>query len=120
LYRIEKDITFEAAHILPNHQGLCGRLHGHSYTLTVICESEELEKSGKEAGMIVDTDQIYAAYLKIRHLVDHQVLNESLGMEHTTVEALSKWFYEALEDYLPFMVEVVLHETAKERASYRP
>lgn len=32
---ISKEFTFEAAHMLPKHNGKCARLHGHSWKLIV-------------------------------------------------------------------------------------
>jgi 6-pyruvoyltetrahydropterin/6-carboxytetrahydropterin synthase len=50
-----KIFTFEAAHHLPNHEGLCKNVHGHSYKLEV--EISGVPKKGSKdpaLGMIMD------------------------------------------------------------------
>ena len=46
-------ITFAAAHRLPDHEGKCCRLHGHTYGLEVTVEGTPQE-SGPAAGMVMD------------------------------------------------------------------
>ena len=45
--------TFAAAHWLPEHEGKCQRLHGHTYGLEVTVEGTPQE-SGPAAGMVMD------------------------------------------------------------------
>ena len=45
--------TFAAAHRLPEHEGKCCRLHGHTYGLEVTVEGAP-QTSGPAAGMIMD------------------------------------------------------------------
>jgi len=55
---IAKQFTFEAGHILPNHQGKCRRLHGHSYRMEVavgVPDNHRVYGSGSPLeGMVMD------------------------------------------------------------------
>ena len=50
---VTKEFTFDCAHMLSNHDGLCSNLHGHTYKLEVTAASE-LIKEGSSEGMVVD------------------------------------------------------------------
>lgn len=54
VYTVCSDFTFEAAHRLLGHKGLCRFLHGHTYKVRVGFVSTELD----ELGMVVDFSQI--------------------------------------------------------------
>lgn len=47
--RVSKTVTFDAAHRLPFHKGLCKNLHGHTYKLEVFFELTPYGQSQKEA-----------------------------------------------------------------------
>lgn len=50
---VTKEFTFDCAHMLSNHDGLCSNLHGHTYRFEVTASSE-LIKEGSSQGMVVD------------------------------------------------------------------
>ncbi|KRQ86255.1 6-carboxy-5,6,7,8-tetrahydropterin synthase [Caloramator mitchellensis] len=50
---VTKEFTFDCAHMLSNHDGLCSNLHGHTYKLEVTA-SAQLIKEGSSKGMVVD------------------------------------------------------------------
>ena len=87
-YELERSFTFEAAHHLPRvpegHK--CGRVHGHSYTLTVGVGG----KMNPALGWVEDLGCIGDA---VRRLVvdrlDHGNLNDIL--ENPTSENLGAW-----------------------------
>jgi 6-pyruvoyltetrahydropterin/6-carboxytetrahydropterin synthase len=56
VYRLEKKFRFEASHQLPQHDGKCRRLHGHSWVGTLILEGDDtdLVVGGPKSGMLVD------------------------------------------------------------------
>ena len=53
--RATKHFTFELAHALTGHGGLCAHLHGHSYVLDVTVEgTPRREPGGPADGMVID------------------------------------------------------------------
>jgi 6-pyruvoyltetrahydropterin/6-carboxytetrahydropterin synthase len=45
MMKVGTTTTFEAAHRLPNHPGICARLHGHSYRVQIEAEGQ-LDETG--------------------------------------------------------------------------
>lgn len=95
-WRIEKTFKFEAAHQLTGlpegHQ--CGRLHGHSYKLTVAIESNELQPEG----WVKDFGELAPLKHHIDTNFDHRNLNEALAEWEsptlpTTSENLAWYFF---------------------------
>ena len=70
---VTKCFGFEAAHHLPDYNGACNRLHGHSYKLQVTVSGSVDEVSG----MIVD---FYVLKSVVKEQIvdkyDHQYLND--------------------------------------------
>lgn len=60
--RVVKQMEFEAAHLLTDHDGRCANLHGHSYLVRVGVIGER-----NEAGMIMD-------FSLLKHLM-HDVID---------------------------------------------
>jgi 6-pyruvoyltetrahydropterin/6-carboxytetrahydropterin synthase len=89
--------TFAAAHRLPEHEGKCCRLHGHTYGLEVTVEGTPQE-SGPAAGMVMDFADLRqrVGELIVEHL-DHQLLNELFDFV-PTVEAVAAWVFGRLQD----------------------
>ena len=104
-----KDITFEAAHLLPNlpdgHK--CRRLHGHSFKvrLTVTGDVDPV------TGWIVDFADIKAAFGPFYEQLDHHYLNEVPGLENPTSEHLAVWIWNKLKPELPELLRVEVKET---------
>lgn len=110
---IAKEFTFDAAHQLPNHDGPCRRLHGHTYRLRVYARGPLQPLDGKaEEGMVVDFGRIKQAYrTRIEAVCDHQFLNEVVPVERTTAELLAAWMLNELRAEVPQIVAVRLYET---------
>lgn len=90
---LTKRFTFEAAHQLPNHDGQCARLHGHSYKLEVLLFGPiRPSGSGPSEGMVVDFAEVTTVWKRdIEPTLDHQFLNEVLSDRPTTAENLAHW-----------------------------
>lgn len=86
-YEVEVNLSFDAAHHLPNHP-TCGIIHGHRYEIKLNIKSEELD----ERDMVVD-------FGLIKHLIkskyDHRNLNElqCFRDKAPTAERLSEDIY---------------------------
>lgn len=111
---IAKEFTFDAAHRLPNHDGKCQRLHGHTYRLRVMLSGDVQELgSGAEEGMVQDFGRVSAAWKTIEPRLDHQYLNQTLpGIQDCpTAERLAAWLLSAFGALLVGVHGVVLWET---------
>ena len=114
---IYKDITFEAAHLLPNvpegHK--CARLHGHSYHIRITIEGEV----DSETGWIMDFDVINRSFAPLLKKLDHHYLNDIEGLENPTSENLCRWIWTRLKPALPELTEVEVCETCDAGCRYR-
>lgn len=118
---LTKKFTFESAHRLPNHQGKCSRLHGHSWIGYVYVLGESLMNSGSEAGMVVDYGVIKSSLEPlVNEFLDHQFLNETTGLENPTSEEVARWIYEQIRPKLPGLVAVRVDETCTSQCLYTP
>ncbi|MEB3250212.1 MAG: 6-carboxytetrahydropterin synthase QueD [Merismopediaceae bacterium] len=97
MWLIYKEFRFEAAHRLPHHPGKCQRLHGHSWLGRVYLHSDRLIPAGEEQGMVMDFGRLqdYLTPL-LEDYLDHYYLNETLGMESPTSEAIAEWIAQQL------------------------
>ena len=114
---IYKDITFEAAHMLPNvptdHK--CRRLHGHSFKVRLTLDGP-IDKS---LGWVEDFSNIKEAFDPIYHQLDHHYLNEVKGLENPTSENLSKWIWKRLKPKLQYLTSIEVKETCSTGCIYR-
>ena len=67
---IQKEFRWEMGHRLPNHEGKCRNLHGHSYRLVVEIEGEP----DPATGMIVDFYEVSRAVKPLIETLDHAFL----------------------------------------------
>lgn len=109
------EFRYEAAHRLPlvpeGHQ--CGRMHGHSYKLTVTVRGPV----GLD-GFVVDFADVKQEVKPVVAELDHRVLNDIAGLDNPTVENQLIWFWDRFAD-VPYLHELRLHETATSSAAYR-
>lgn len=110
---IAKEFTFDAAHSLPNSDGPCKRLHGHTYRVRVVARGAiQSIDGGPEEGMVVDFTRIKDVFKRrVESICDHQFLNETVPVERTTAELLAAWMLRELRIELPQVIAVRLHET---------
>jgi len=108
--RITKLFSFEMAHALENHDGLCQNIHGHSYKLhvTLIGELAPNGNSPKE-GMLLD-------FSDLKNIVNKHIIEKydhALVLKSTTppqVVAVLKQQYQKIEitDYQPTSEQLLL------------
>ncbi len=110
---IAKEFTFDAAHSLPNSDGPCKRLHGHTYHVMVVARGRTQPVDGRaEEGMVVDFTRIKEVFKRrVEARCDHQYLNETVPVERTTAELLAAWMLGELRAELPQVVAVRVSET---------
>lgn len=113
---IFKKFTIEAAHKLPRApQGhKCGRLHGHSFRVTVHVTGP----IDPQYGWITDFGNIKDAFAPIHDALDHRFLNEVEGLENPTSENLCRWIWARLEQRLPGLSRISVSETCTTACVY--
>ncbi|NPB02603.1 MAG: 6-pyruvoyl tetrahydropterin synthase family protein [Methanopyri archaeon] len=65
----ELGFRFSACHVIPGHPK-CGRLHGHTYHVTVEIEGERMDPDG----FVIDFDEVKEVLRRIIGELDHRVL----------------------------------------------
>ncbi len=115
--KIYKDITFEAAHLLPNlpDDHKCKRLHGHSFKVRITVDGPIDNK----IGWVSDYGDIKKAFSPIFLQLDHYYLNEIEGLENPTSENLVMWIWERLYPKLKNLAEIEIKETCTTGCIYR-
>lgn len=115
--QIYKQFTFEAAHLLPNvpdgHK--CGRLHGHSFEVTLYVEGAVDDHTG----WVVDFADIKAAFKPILNRLDHYYLNDIDGLENPTSENIARWIWAQTKPALSQLSEVHVRETCTAGCVYK-
>lgn len=116
-WEIARSFRFEAAHHLPNapegHK--CRRLHGHSFEVEIHIAGELREPEG----WVCDFAEIAQAWEPVAKTLDHQLLNEIVGLENPTSERLAAWIWSRICGALPGLSAVVVAETSTSRCVYR-
>ena len=107
--KIYKDITFEAAHLLPNvpKDHKCRQLHGHSFKVRITLDGPV----DKSIGWVEDFADLKKAFDPILQKLDHHYLNEIAGLENPTSENLVKWIWERLKPNINYLHSIEVKET---------
>jgi 6-pyruvoyltetrahydropterin/6-carboxytetrahydropterin synthase len=117
IVELYRDVTFEAAHRLPNvppgHK--CARLHGHSFLIRIIVRGPV----DPQTGWLMDFGDIKAAWAPLDAQLDHYYLNDIAGLENPTSEVLAKWIWDRLRKALPQLSAIEVRETCTSGCVYR-
>ena len=107
--KIYKDITFEAAHMLPHvpEDHKCRQLHGHSFKVRITLDGPV----DKSIGWVEDFADLKKAFDPIYQKLDHHYLNEISGLENPTSENLVKWIWVRLKPNLQYLYSIEVKET---------
>lgn len=88
---------FDAAHHLPNYEGKCSRLHGHTWVLEVEV-SGNLVLGGSEQGMVIDFSDLKGiVQQEIIEELDHTLLNDLIS--NPTAENILLWIRKKLGSF---------------------
>jgi 6-pyruvoyltetrahydropterin/6-carboxytetrahydropterin synthase len=107
MFEIFKEFTFEAAHHLAvNVTGghRYSRLHGHSFRVQVFLRGDPDEKKK----WVCDFGEIEQCVAELRAELDHNYLNEIAGLEVPTLENISRWIWNRLDNQLPGLDRIVV------------
>ena len=121
MYKISKDFSFSASHVLnglpDGHQ--CGRLHGHNYVVRVTLSSPKL---GAE-GFVFDYGNLSPFKRWIDDTLDHRHLND-LMIVQPSAENIARWLSDVAREQVsipsPVTVSVSVSETPKTWARWTP
>jgi len=102
---IFKIFKFDSAHKLPNYNGKCSNLHGHTWKLIIGIERDVDDKSG----MGIDFGEIKKVVNeRVLDRLDHCYLNDII--ENPTCENIIFWIKEKLVD-IEGLKKITLYET---------
>jgi 6-pyruvoyltetrahydropterin/6-carboxytetrahydropterin synthase len=87
-------LEFDAAHRLPNYDGKCARVHGHTYDVEVVLEGPVDDKSG----FLMDFYDLKQILKSVLEELDHCDLNEILP--NPTAERIAEHIKAGLESCL--------------------
>ena len=120
MYRVTVTARFEAAHNLVDYPGGPEPLHGHSYRVDAVLESEKLQRYD----LAVDFVPVKQALAAIAKELDYTYLNEHPAFvgRNTSAENLARHFSERLEASGALgwtrVAEVTVWEGPENRATY--
>lgn len=113
---VTKWYKFEAAHQLPDHNGPCARLHGHSYQIGLEISGDIFWEFGHTSnGMVIDFNEMDVVMDPLIAKLDHQFLNDIVDCR-TTAENLGCWIMDKLP-YNRANITVYVKETANSLAT---
>ncbi|MHB9028970.1 MAG: 6-carboxytetrahydropterin synthase QueD [Candidatus Latescibacterota bacterium] len=121
MYDLSVDGQFAAAHFLRGYKGDCGRMHGHSWKVTITVSA----RGSGDLGMAIDFKKIAKKLDAALGEFDHQVLNEHefFSSENPTAENIARRLFERLAADLNgegiTVTSVTVAESERYRATYR-
>lgn len=122
MYQLIVSKRFAAAHRLVNCQGQCSKLHGHTWTVEVSVEGDNLDPNG----MLVDFRILKSKIGQVIEEMDHSYLNEMPPFNqencNPTAENLAAYIFQRLRSILApelTLAEVRVWESPDACASYR-
>lgn len=121
-YRVTVSARFEAAHNLIDYDGGPEPLHGHSYLVEAVLESDKLQRYD----LAVDFVPAKNALQAIAKEFDYGYVNDHADFRgrNTSAENLARYFAERLESSGALgwarVAEVVVWEGPENRAAFRP
>lgn len=139
MFRLSKEFTFDAAHMLDGHCGKCNNLHGHTYKLKIYVFSNDLLEDTSSQGMVIDFKDLKSIAKPVVDALDHSfIYNKNNKCEseiakllikenkkvfaidyRSTCENLSKFIYEYLEPkFENYKLAIKLYETPTSSCYY--
>jgi 6-pyruvoyltetrahydropterin/6-carboxytetrahydropterin synthase len=121
-YRVTVSARFEAAHNLIDYPGGPEPLHGHSYNIEIVLESEKLQQHD----LAVDFVTARKALEVIAKEFDYTYINEhpAFAGRNTSAENLARYFGERMEASGALgwsrVAEATVWEGPENRATYVP
>ena len=117
MYKISKQFSFSASHILEHlpEDHPCARMHGHNYRVAVHLKSPTLD----EYGFVKDYKTLKIVRQFIDEILDHRHLNDCMTCP-PTAENIARFLYERFKTEIPELYAVEVSETPKTSCIYEP
>ena len=119
-YTLRVRDRFEASHWLRSYRGKPEQIHGHSWQVEVVLETDTLD----DEGMGFDFVEIRAHLRELAARFDHNDINSVAPFDtlSPTTEHLAVWFHDELRRRMPSagVAAVTIWEGPDCSATYRP
>lgn len=117
MYILKVEAGFEAAHRLPEYDGPCRRIHGHSY---VVQATWEVATTQAGHGIAIDLVILKKILRNVLSRFDHQSLNTVMSST-PTAENLAKFIFTLLQatEHGDLLTQVAVEETRGTCVIYR-
>lgn len=109
--------TLYSSHLLKNHKGKCGQLHGHQYEILLTVKSPYDKIKEDECNFLIDFYDFDNEWKKL-FPTDHININEITNEDNPSIEFLSKWIYDKLKPNIPILYSVEIFETPTNSCKY--
>ena len=90
---LHTETTIDSAHKLENYDGICSRIHGHTWKLEFWFKGDSQYQD--EVGIMVD----FGIVKQIKEILDHRYINDVIGM-NPTAENLTMWLVGTLKNMI--------------------
>ncbi len=111
---VTKIFTFDSAHHLPDYNGVCARIHGHTYKLEITVSGPSNKTKNIYPTMTCDFGDIKKIVQdEIISKLDHRDLNTIFEYpDYPTAESMARWIFKKMFDVFgPNVKKVRLWET---------
>lgn len=90
---VSKEVTFDCAHMLSGHSGLCANLHGHTYKVQVLIEDAPINQRGTSSDqMVIDFKDLKQCIQdEIVQNFDHAVIFSNAAFRSKPEQELYEW-----------------------------
>lgn len=116
MYEITIETTFDSAHRLRDYEGVCERLHGHTYRVQARFRVESLPESGMALDFKIAKKLVNDAV----DYMDHNYLNElpEFDICNPTAENIARVIFERVKGQCEIIHSVSVWETPTSCATY--
>ncbi|MGO4711097.1 6-pyruvoyl trahydropterin synthase family protein [Bradyrhizobium sp. 2TAF24] len=116
MWELTKSFHFEAAHALSGTtlEAIAEEIHGHSFRAEVVIRGTP----DPVTGMVMDLGLLERRIAEVRALLDHKLLNRIEALGIPTLENLTRFIWERVQDAGPVVRVSVHRDSCGESCSY--
>jgi 6-pyruvoyltetrahydropterin/6-carboxytetrahydropterin synthase len=116
MWELTKSFRFEAAHALPGTTlgAASEEIHGHSFRAEVTVRG----RPDPASGMVLDLGRFERSLADVQKLLDHKMLNRVDALGPPTLENLSRFIWERVQDTGPIARVSVHRDSCNESCTY--